>query len=61
MFGRVGNFFNESKQELSKVNWPTREELIGSTVLVIVVTLIMAVIIFGIDLVLAFLMRVVIR
>ncbi len=61
MFGKVGNFFSESKQELAKVNWPTRHELIGSTILVIVITLILSVFIFGIDFVLAILMRMVIR
>ena len=57
MFGKVGNFFSESKQELAKANWPTRQELMGSTVLVIVVTLIMAAFIFAIDFVLSVLMR----
>ncbi len=61
MFGKVGSFFSESKQELAKVNWPTRHELIGSTALVIVVTLILSAFIFGIDFILAILMRLVIR
>ena len=61
MFGKVGGFFSESKQELAKVNWPTREELIGSTMLVIVVTMILAVLVFGIDIVLSLLMRILIR
>ena len=61
MFGKVGGFFSESKQELAKVNWPTRQELIGSTLLVIVVTLILAAYVFIIDIVLGFLMRIVIR
>ena len=61
MFGKVGGFFGESKQELAKVNWPSRHELLGSTVLVIVVTLIMSTLVFGIDFVLAILMRLVIR
>ena len=61
MFGKVGGFFSESKQELAKVNWPNREELIGSTMLVIVVTMILAVFVFGIDLVLSLLMRTLIR
>ena len=61
MLGKVGNFFNESKQELAKVNWPNRQELVGSTILVIVVTLILAVFVFVIDVVLGFLMRIVIR
>ena len=57
MFGKIGVFFNESKQELAKANWPSRHELIGSTMLVIVVTLIMATFIFAIDFVLSILMR----
>lgn len=59
MFGKLGSFFGESKQELSKVNWPTREELTGSTILVIVVTLMMSAFIFVIDIVLSYLLRVV--
>ena len=59
MFGRVGSFFSESKQELAKVNWPTRQELIGSTILVVIITLIMAAIIFVIDLVLSYVIRIV--
>jgi preprotein translocase subunit SecE len=59
MFGKIGSFFGESKQELAKVNWPTRRELADSTLLVIVVTLIIAAFIFVVDLVLSFVMRVV--
>ncbi len=61
MFGKVGGFFSETKQELAKVNWPTRDELVGSTLLVIVVTLILAAYVFMIDVVLGFLMRIVIH
>jgi preprotein translocase subunit SecE len=61
MFGKIVGFFSESRQELAKANWPTRDELLGSTVLVIVVTLLTAAFIFAIDLVLSTLMRFVIR
>ena len=61
MFGKIGGFFSESRQELAKVNWPTRHELMGSTMLVIVVTLILAAYVFVIDVVLGFLMRIAIR
>ena len=61
MFGKVGSFFSESKQELAKVNWPTRHELMGSTILVIVVTFILAAFVFAIDLILAFLMGIALR
>ena len=61
MFGKIGSFFSESRQELAKVNWPSREELMGSTVLVVVVTLIMAGFVFAVDMVLSVLMRLAIR
>lgn len=35
MIARVKNFFSEVKVETKKVNYPTREELIGSTWVVI--------------------------
>ena len=58
MFGKIGSFFSESRQELAKVNWPNREELVGSTALVIVVTLVLSLFIFIIDLILSFLVRI---
>jgi len=47
------DFFSETKQELKKVVWPTREELIGSTVAVIVTTLILAAFIGTVDIILS--------
>ena len=61
MFGKIGSFFGECRQELAKVNWPGREELMGSTVLVLVVTMIVGVYVFGIDLILSFFMNVILR
>ena len=61
MFGKVGSFFSESKQELQKVNWPTRQELTDSTALVMVVIAIMAAFIFVVDICLSFIIRLVIR
>ncbi|MDP2923972.1 MAG: preprotein translocase subunit SecE [Candidatus Omnitrophota bacterium] len=46
-------FLKEVKLELGKVSWSTREELIGSTFVVIVITTIMAVFIGIIDLILS--------
>lgn len=47
------NFVREVKVELSKVSWSTRKELLGSTAVVIVITLLMAVFIGVIDWLLA--------
>jgi len=50
IFRKIINFLKEVKQELSKVSWSTRQELIGSTFVVIVITSIMAAFIGLIDL-----------
>ena len=41
-FSKVTQFFKEVRVELGKVTWPSREELIGSTIIVIVLSLIMS-------------------
>ncbi|HNX81205.1 MAG TPA: preprotein translocase subunit SecE [Candidatus Omnitrophota bacterium] len=46
-------FIQEVKQELSKVSWSTRKELLGATGVVIVVTAIMAAYIGIVDLILS--------
>lgn len=40
--GKAGQFLRESKVELKKVKWPTRKELLASTAVVIVLTLLIA-------------------
>ena len=49
MFGKFIKFLKEVRAELTKVSWPTRNELIGSTVVTIVVTIIISVFIGIID------------
>jgi len=39
---KAGQFLREAKMELKKVKWPTRKELLASTAVVIVLTLIVA-------------------
>ena len=36
MANKVAGFFNDIKLEMSKVSWPTKDELIGSTIIVLV-------------------------
>ena len=36
MANKVAGFFNDIKLEMSKVSWPTKDELIGSTIIVMV-------------------------
>jgi len=42
MFNKITNFLREVKVELNKVSWSTRKELVGSTIVVIIITLILA-------------------
>jgi len=49
IFKKTINFIKEVRQELGKVAWSGRQELIGSTFVVITVTAIMAFFIFIID------------
>ena len=57
MLGGVTNFFKETKQELNKETWPTREELWQATVVVIFTTGVLAVFIGAVDFVLSGIMR----
>ncbi len=46
---RAVEFFIDTQAELQKVSWPTKNELIGSTIVVIVCLLLMSLYIFGVD------------
>jgi len=61
IFKKITGFLKEVKIELNKVSWSTRQELIGSTVVVIVVTFIMAVFIGLIDIFLSHILRLIFR
>jgi len=47
------NFLKEVKAELGKVSWSTRQEVLGSTFVVIVITAIMTLFIFIADIILS--------
>jgi preprotein translocase subunit SecE len=42
MFDKVKKFFNDVYVELQKVAWPSREELMGSTAVVLIMSIVMA-------------------
>ena len=49
-FQKVANYIKEAYNELvHKVSWPTQQELASSTIIVMTASLIMAIVIFGID------------
>ncbi len=45
----LGNFFRDTKAELDKVVWPTRQQLISESAVVIVMVVIAALLINGVD------------
>jgi preprotein translocase subunit SecE len=53
MFEKIKQFLKEVRFELTKVTWTTREELMYSTIIVIVVSLVLAVFIGLVDMVLS--------
>jgi preprotein translocase subunit SecE len=50
---RTREFIREVVAEFRKVTWPSRQELINSTVVVITVTVVVALFLGGVDIVLA--------
>ena len=46
---KVGEFLQQVKAELQKVTWPTRKETYGSTMVVIVLVLVVAVFLWVVD------------
>jgi preprotein translocase subunit SecE len=46
---KVGEFLQQVKAELQKVTWPTRKETYGSTMVVIVLVLMVAVFLWVVD------------
>lgn len=51
MIGKTKKFLSQTKAELKKVSWPNKNELIGSTLVVIITVAIMAVYIGVVDLI----------
>jgi len=49
MFKKLGKFFQEIRVEMSKVAWPTKDELLSSAKVVIVISLLFALYIFVVD------------
>jgi len=57
MFEKIVKFLKETKAEMRKVTWPTRDELVGSTKIVIIATLVVTLFIGVIDQILTLIIR----
>lgn len=49
MFDRITNYLKGVKAEVSRVSWPSRNEVISLTALILVVVVIVTVYIWGVD------------
>jgi preprotein translocase subunit SecE len=49
--GSIQEFWNDTASEMKKVTWPNRNEVVGTTAVVIVATLVFAVYLWGCDVV----------
>ena len=58
---KITNFFREVRAEMQKVTWPTREELIGSTGVVLVTMLFLSTFVGIADFVLSYVLAVIMR
>jgi len=61
MLNRIKEYLKNVYYEMRKVTWPTRSEVINSTIVVVIISLIVAVIIFALDTVFTTVLGLVIR
>lgn len=61
MFKRIKNFFHEVKVEAKKVNYPSKDELVGSTWVVITTVVVVSIFLGIVDLGLAKIIKQLIR
>jgi preprotein translocase subunit SecE len=59
MFKKIQKFFEDVVFEMKKVSWPSWQELKGSTIVVLFLTLILAVFLFFVDLILSKLVNII--
>ena len=61
MFDRLTNYLKGVRAEVARVSWPTRNEVISLTALILVVTVIITLYIWGVDGIIGTLLRLFVR
>jgi preprotein translocase subunit SecE len=51
LFARLREYLHEVRQELRKVTWPTREQMIAFTTVTVITTTVLTAVVFGLDIV----------
>ena len=57
MIEKINLYLTEVRQELAKVSWPEKDELLNSTYIVMAVSFALALFIFGVDSILTAIMK----
>ncbi len=60
-FKGIAKRVSDVKSEMKKITWPTRSQVINNTMVVIAVSLVAAAIVFGLDTIFNFALRLVLR
>jgi len=60
MIERIVNYLKGVRSETARVTWPTRAEVISLTVLILLMTVILTLYIWGIDGIVAFVLRLIV-
>ena len=58
MFERIVNYLKGLKAEVARVSWPTRNEVISLTALILLLTVVVTVYIWGVDGIIGTLLRI---
>jgi len=53
----IVSFINEVRAELRKITWPSKDELIGATIIVCILTVIFAMILGGMDFIFSYVIK----
>jgi preprotein translocase subunit SecE len=61
MFERMTNYFRGVKAEIARVTWPSRNEIISLTALILLLVVIVTVYIWGVDGILGTLIKILVR
>jgi preprotein translocase subunit SecE len=49
IWSRLATFLHEVRQELKKVSWPSREQMVVFTIVTLIVTIFLTLVVFGLD------------
>jgi preprotein translocase subunit SecE len=60
MIERITNYFKGVRAEAARVTWPTRNEVISLTVLILLMTIVLTLYIWGIDGIIAFVLKLIV-